>query len=88
MGRKQITQTEEMNAIDCILLKLDEQLRKKGRGTFVSIHEISGVLDEEVREFKDEIHTNKYDDIVKELEDIAVTCLWGIASINSGKVDW
>jgi hypothetical protein len=86
--RKEITEHEEMLAIDSILLKLDEQLRKKGRGTFASIHEISGVLDEEVREFKDEIHSNNHADIVKELEDIAVTCLWGIASIESKKIDW
>ena len=36
-------------------------MMKHGTGSFVSTHEVVGVLDEEFRELKDEVHANDTD---------------------------
>ena len=88
MNRKQITDEEKKTAIEFVKRQLEQQLELKGYGTFSSIHEVLGVMEEERKELVDEVHINNHRGIVNELADIAVTCIWGIASIHSDKVDW
>jgi len=61
----------------------------KGRGLFVSTHEIYGVLKEEVEEFFDEVKANApATKLEAELLDIIVSAMHGITSIRSGELDW
>ena len=65
---------------------LARRINQHGELSFISTHEICGVLDEEVREFKDTVHDNQAFEAAEELADIAVACIWGIASlIEMGK---
>lgn len=87
--RENVT-SEEINKILKIFKEhYEEQVRRKGSGAFASRHEIYGVLSEEVFEVLQNLHGDSTnDDFIYELLDVAVVCLFGAASIASGKVDW
>ena len=63
-----------------VAVHLKEKIKEKGDGAFVSSHEADGVIDEEVREFKDALRSNDLIDIRKELWDIIISAIWGIIS--------
>lgn len=90
MARYQLTDLDFDYAITRVSAKLTERLRQKGRGIFVSSHEILGIITEEYLEYEDEVHVGPgaIRNQSKELVDIAVACLMGIASMNTGKMDW
>ena len=77
-----------IQAVDDVLNELYGRLAMKGYGFFASIHEISGVIDEEVREFKDEVHADDHNRIIEELKDIAVGAIFSIACIEAKTIDW
>ena len=54
--RQQLTEQNFVVALESIEEKLNYRKKQKGMGTFASIHEILGVLDEEMAEFRDEVH--------------------------------
>lgn len=68
--------------------KWNVKLVEKGKGIFVSSHEILGCLTEEVREFEEAVRKNDLKDLHNELSDILVIALHGLASIESQKMDW
>lgn len=87
--RKELTHPDFVNALEEVDEKLSRRMLQKGMGTYASIHEILGILQEEVTEYQDEVHAKKDREAqVQELIDIAVGAIWGIASIRSGGVDW
>lgn len=87
--RKQLERKEFEDAIDALVKKLFFRVDQKGLGAYASGHEILGIIQDEVYEFRDEVHGRGSDDAkVQELLDIAVGAIWGIASITSGGVDW
>ena len=54
-----------------------------------SNHEILGIIDDELQEYRDEVHAKSKDEKkIEELKDIAVAAILGIASIKSGGTDW
>ena len=60
----------------------------KGRGIFVSPHEIYGKMLEEVEEFWDNVKANASpEELEAELKDVIVAATHGIASLRSGKMD-
>lgn len=84
---RDVVSTESIeNAISIVMKELALQLNIKGDGSFVSSHEIDGVLDEEVHEFKKEVHANNINGIENELVDIAVAAIFGIACIKNKTV--
>jgi hypothetical protein len=87
--RHQLTMTDLQAAAASVMDKTDYRARQKGMGVMSSGHEILGIIQEEVQEYQDEVHgkTNK-EAKIEELKDIAVAAIWGIASIESGGVDW
>lgn len=87
-SRHQLTQEEFDHAIEAVTRKLEYRQKQKGMGTYASCHEALGVLEEEYDEYLDEVHDRNTEGQVKELIDIAVGCIWAIASINSGGQDW
>jgi NTP pyrophosphatase (non-canonical NTP hydrolase) len=66
----------------------DTQLRLKGWGTFASRHEVLGSITEEYFELIDAIHHNDVYACEKELADIAVAAIFGIACIKQKSLDW
>ncbi|HLP82098.1 MAG TPA: hypothetical protein VK141_08970 [Nitrosomonas sp.] len=90
--RPAISDAEKDEAIEQTLQELDYQLMKKGQGSFMSSHEIYGVIKEELDEVMDEVRKsdglNKLDHemrkvaLKKELAQLAVAAIWGIASID------
>lgn len=87
--RQQLTEDDLANALETVARKLRYRMSQKGLGTMASRHEIYGVLAEEMHELMLEIHgKDKGDGLIRELTDIAVGCIFGIASIENKGVDW
>ena len=87
--RQQLTELDFAKAIDGVEVKLEYRQEQKGMATYASIHEALGILQEEMTEFENEVHSKASRDLqVEELKDIAVGAIWAIASIRSGGVDW
>lgn len=59
------------------------RLLEKGYGSFVSTHEVFGVLAEEWYELKKAMHENDVHQFHKELLDMAVGCIFGMACIEA-----
>jgi NTP pyrophosphatase (non-canonical NTP hydrolase) len=70
------------------MASLCDRIDEKGRGIFMSSHETLGVLVEEIAEYRGEVRNNDSKKQRDELLDIAVAALWGIVSLDSGKMDW
>lgn len=83
MVRDTVSDENINDAMQSVRTHLLKKMAEKGRGAFVSPHEASGVIDEEVREFKDEVHANDADKQFTELLDIAVAAIWSIASAEA-----
>lgn len=56
------------------------RLEKHGRESFVSVHEALGVMEEERWELVEAIKSNVTRDILNEFFDVAVTCVFAVAS--------
>ena len=87
--RHQLTPLDIAKATENVTIMTAKRLREKGYGSFVSVHEILGVLDEELYEYRTEVHSKSKNQQLKidELIDIAVGAIIGIASIESGGTD-
>jgi len=68
--------------------KLHYRLLQKGKGIYMSSHEILGIITEEYDEYKAEVRANNAFGQEEELLDIAVGCVFGLASLLSNKMDW
>ena len=63
-----------------ILNRLTYRLAQKGRGSFIGSHETLGIIAEEYDELKDAVRSDDPQEVERELVDIAVACILGIAS--------
>lgn len=79
--RKRISGATVERAINLIRVNLSKQFQKHGTGCLVSNHEILGDITEEYHELIDAVRDNDDEQVVHELMDIGVSCVWGIASI-------
>lgn len=61
--------------------------KQKGDEAWVSSHEISGFITEEYNEMLKEVQDHNKSKLIEELKDIAVACIWGIASIQYGEAE-
>ena len=68
-----------------LFARLEEE---KGFGSWLSRHEILGMLTEEYNETVNAVHKGTIEDVYKELEDVAVGCIFAMACIKSGTLDW
>jgi len=88
-NRQQLSTEDLAKAICEVEEKLMFRARQKGLGTMASNHEILGIIEDEVQEYRDEVHAKSEDEKkIEELKDIAVAAIFGIASIKSGGIDW
>lgn len=86
------------NSLMLLKQKLNQRLQEKGKGAFASSHEILGVITEEYLELIEAVKykpfeinqakaiDEKKERIIEEMLDIAVGCVFGMASIND--CDW
>lgn len=88
MTRPKVTAKELDNATREVHLWLWKRIDEKGDSSFSSIHEIRGVVDEEVAELKEAMHSKDHDAIVHELKDVIVGCLFGLACLQSKMLKW
>lgn len=73
---------EDVNeASELIISKLAKRLLEKGSFGYISNHETLGIVAEEYHELVDAVRSNKDDEVKAELTDIAVGCLFGVASM-------
>jgi hypothetical protein len=83
MERDRITQEGWERALSEVRSELDRRVAEKGDGAFASLHEAWGVIDEEIREFKDGVQAKDRLNAHAELLDIAVAAIVGIASMEA-----
>lgn len=87
--RPQITDDNLKWAMDALKAHLDKKLDQKGKGAWLSRHEILGIITEEVDvELKEAVHSETNQQIMGELADIAVGCVFAMACIEQGTLDW
>jgi NTP pyrophosphatase (non-canonical NTP hydrolase) len=86
MQRPQITNEMIDDAFSILKSRMKETLERKGRGSFISTHEILGVITEENKELIDAVHQNK--GISDELMDIAVAAIFSAACIYNDTLEW
>ena len=91
MDRKPIGDDAIVSAMDEMWVALRRRLKEKGRGTFASKHEIMAIIDEEIDEVHDAVRMHgdaNHEQLAKELKDVAVGAIFGLACIRSGTIDW
>ena len=88
MNRPNIKKSSINNAIETLKDKIQHSLDEKGDGSFSSTHEILGIIQEEHHELIDAVRSNSQEDVAKELLDIAVGAILGMACIKQKSIDW
>lgn len=88
MSRYEVTNAEITDCLNMFKLHYSNKLFEKGKGIFVSSHEIDGVLGEEVQEWQVALHTNDAVLLQAELLDVMVSAFHGLVSLRSGQMDW
>lgn len=87
--RPQISKETVQRAIDKFAEKLYMRLEQKGYGSWLSRHEILGVITEEALvEVPEAVHHGTLEELREELLDVAVGCVFGVACIDQGTLDW
>ncbi len=87
--RQQLSKEDLEKAIAQATQAVYARLNQKGWGTFSSNHEILGALEEEMYEYKKAVHEGlTTEERIGELVDIAVAAIVGVASIQSGGIDY
>lgn len=79
--RVEVEDTELTAAMALLAGNLTRRVREKGRGAFISDTEIRGAIDEEMDEVKEAMHDNDRNGTFEELMDLAVGCIFGVASL-------
>ena len=86
--RKQVSERIIDETVEEFANILRFRLKEKGYGTFASRHEVLGVIETEMRELEDAVEHQHNDEIRHELMDVAVGCVFGVACIHAGTMDW
>lgn len=78
--------------INQVILKLQKEvarrLNEKGKGSFVSRHEIFGAVNEEFKEMEDAVRSETLGNVSDELLHTAAAAIIGIAGIDANKVEY
>ena len=87
--RPKITLDSIIAADNAMHIKMADILEKKGYGAWLSRHEILGIIVEEgQKEVVDAVHEGTEDELKQELMDLAIGCIFGVACIEQGTLDW
>jgi hypothetical protein len=85
--RDQVSKANLEAAVDDFTAHLREILARKGMGRFASSHEALGVCTNEYHEVVEAVHRTGQTEIRCELLDLAVACVFAVASQREGW-DW
>jgi len=81
MERPEVKDEILLAAIEALTVGLGQKIEKHGRGAYLSNHESLGIITEEYHELIDAVRQNDPVDIASELKDVAVACLFALASM-------
>ena len=81
MERPQVNDASLLQAIENLTVGMGQRIEEKGRGAFTSNHEMLGIIAEEYHELIEAVRQNDPVDVANELSDIAVACLFSLASM-------
>lgn len=87
-ARKQISVDKCCEAVNLVMQKMGERLEVKGYGSFMSSHEVLGILIEEFHELIEAVRANNPDELHEELLDLAVGAVFSLACLRSGGLEW
>jgi hypothetical protein len=87
-SRALLTGDELTEAVEAVTGMLSVRAAEKGMGAYASRHETLGIIEEEKAELVQAVTSGDIEAVVDELIDIAVGCVFGIASLRTGKADW
>lgn len=79
--RIEVQDVEIAEALKLVGEDLKKRLMKHGRLSFMGPHEILGTVEEEMHELRDAIRSNERMHTISELLDVAVGCVFGVASL-------
>lgn len=80
--RPQTNDMELQYIVNTLQEAVNNRITKHGYGIAISIHEIYGILAEEMKELLDDIHANEYESVYEELVDVAVAAIYGMVSMK------
>ena len=83
--RVPVTEEDLLGAMRALESALSVRVKEKGNGSFISLLEMHGSLDQELIEFKDEVHAKEEDKALLEILDLAVACVFGFASVIANR---
>lgn len=81
-SRIKVTDEAIQNSINDIVAKLQFRMKQKGRHSYISTHESLGKITEEFWEYVEAVKGNDDDEVQHELIDIAVGCIFALASMK------
>jgi NTP pyrophosphatase (non-canonical NTP hydrolase) len=79
--RVPVLDTEIAAAFTLLGQHLKDRIARHGKNSFIGPHEILGIIDEEMDEFREAVRANSRPAVLSELEDIATGAVFGIASL-------
>lgn len=85
IDREVLTDSDLNNTIRHLQREIAQSLNTKGRGAFVSRHEIIGAVSREFWELQQTLDGQDLDIFAEELLDIASCCIVGAAGIYTNK---
>ena len=83
--RNKLTDKEITKSVKLVKEKIEMRLLQKHRGSYIGNHETYGILAEENKELLDALQANDNEWFFRELIDVAVGAILGMASINANK---
>jgi hypothetical protein len=88
-NRTEVSQESLDSAYANIAINLKKKLKKHGIGSWLSRHEILGIIEEEVYELLMVVHDKEPQErLIEELADVAVAAIFGIACVINGSLEW
>lgn len=88
MCRGNITNEEIDTSLRRIQKEIDRRFAQKGRGAWLSSDEVRGVIQRELYELDKAIHEKNKKQILDELMDVTVACVFGYTCIINSKTQW
>lgn len=88
LGREQLGADDVMQSVAVFVDELQRRLTQHGWGTYASRHETMGIVTCETRELNEAVEHGTPYEVISELMDVAVACVFGHACQTHKTVDW
>jgi hypothetical protein len=80
MERPQLSDEVLLKTIEAMTVAMGRKIERHGRGAYMSNHEALGIITEEYHELIDAVQSNDPVEVANETMDVAVGCLFALAS--------